>query len=109
MAVHEIDQIDGMGRSEDGKQLIFLISDHLDWKSEGEHLLMLQEKINAYLAFIESEQYREHYQDGQFEEFIIEIHFLYPTTEKCDEFLAVVGEQLHPHNIFITTEISGEA
>jgi hypothetical protein len=33
-----------------------VIADHLDWsvEDEGEHLLLLQEKINAYLRFIES-------------------------------------------------------
>lgn len=30
------------------------ISDHLDWDDELEHIHALQEKINAYLRFVES-------------------------------------------------------
>ena len=101
MTVLEVDQIDGMGKSQDGRQLLFLIIDHLDWEQEGEHLLVLQEKINAYLSFIESEQYADHYPKERIHEFVIEIHFLHAPTEKCEEFLAVVGEQLQPFHISI--------
>ncbi|MBB4823291.1 hypothetical protein HNO89_000511 [Sporosarcina luteola] len=104
MTVLEVDQIDGMGKSQEGRQLLFLISDHLDWEQEGEHLLVLQEKINAYLTFIESAQYAEHYPDEQFNEFVIEIHFLHTPTKKCEEFLAIVGQQLQPFHISIAVE-----
>jgi hypothetical protein len=34
-----------------------VISDHLDWdENEGEHLLLLQHKVNTYLAFVEGGQ-----------------------------------------------------
>ncbi|MCG3087963.1 hypothetical protein L7D49_08545 [Sporosarcina sp. MB25] len=64
-------------------------------------MLLLQEKINAYLSFIESGQYADHYPDERFHEFVIEIQFLHDPTEKCEEFLAVVGEQLQPFHISI--------
>jgi CRP-like cAMP-binding protein len=39
----------------DPSRVELVIADHLDWsEDEGEHLLLLQEKINAYLRFIES-------------------------------------------------------
>lgn len=37
--------------------LVLVITDHLEWggkAEQGEHLLLLQEKINTYIAFIES-------------------------------------------------------
>jgi hypothetical protein len=45
--------VDGQGR------LVLTISDHLEWDQEGEHLFALQEKINAYLSFIESGQMKK--------------------------------------------------
>jgi hypothetical protein len=42
----------GTDTSHDG--ITLAISDHLDWEREDEHLLLLQEKINRYLSFIES-------------------------------------------------------
>ena len=34
--------------------VVLTISDHLEWDEENEHLLLLQNKINAYLGVIES-------------------------------------------------------
>ena len=48
MSILENSSIDGMGIDEDGQTLVFMISDHLDWENEGEHLLLLQDKLNAY-------------------------------------------------------------
>ena len=41
MSVLDSGTIDGMATDENGKALILLISDHLDWKNEYEHLLRL--------------------------------------------------------------------
>jgi hypothetical protein len=41
----------------DNNKIILGIADHLEWgdkTEQGEHLLVLQEKINNYIAFIES-------------------------------------------------------
>lgn len=41
----------------DNSKIVLGISDHLGWADkaeQGEHLLVLQEKLNAYIAFIES-------------------------------------------------------
>ena len=46
------------------KNVILLITDHLKWgdkAQQGEHLLLLQEKINTYIAFIESGEILENY------------------------------------------------
>ena len=48
----------GMATDENGKALILLISDHIDWKNEYDHLLRLQEKINSYITFCEEHQWR---------------------------------------------------
>lgn len=44
MAVTDKDIIDSVGIDFDGKTLILLISDHLDWQDEYEHLIILQKK-----------------------------------------------------------------
>ncbi len=40
------------------------ISDHLDWTQEAEHLVLLQEKVNAYLRFIESGELLKHFPEA---------------------------------------------
>lgn len=57
MSVAEAGVIDMWGIPDwDRSKIELVISDHLGWEPEEEmeHLLMLQEKINAYISFIES-------------------------------------------------------
>ena len=58
MSVDQTDKIDFLWKDEQSGHLMLTITDHLDWKKrdEGDHLSLLQEKINTYLHFIESGQ-----------------------------------------------------
>ena len=56
MSVEQVDVIDFIGVESSSGKLVLTISDHLDWDQEGEHLLTLQEKLNTYIAFMESGQ-----------------------------------------------------
>ena len=86
--------------------LVLLITDHLNWDNEFEHLKILQDKINAYVAFIESEQYDEIYPNADFKMAMIEIHFKYDVTDNCQKFLQVVQDQLGRIGIKIKAQIS---
>lgn len=50
MSVVESNKIDAMGKSKEKKELSLLITDHLEWENEYEHLVILQDKINSYLV-----------------------------------------------------------
>jgi len=71
MSVVDINKVDGIGISKDGNKLMLLITDHLDWTNEYEHIIHLQNKINAYINFLETEQYKEVYPNKQFEHYCI--------------------------------------
>jgi hypothetical protein len=78
MSIVDVNKIDGIAiDSNDNSKLMLLITDHLDWIEEYEHLFQLQNKINAYINFLESEQYRDIYPEKQFTTYCIEIHFKY--------------------------------
>ncbi|MDR2929201.1 MAG: hypothetical protein LBV41_13550 [Cytophagaceae bacterium] len=94
MSVIDVDKIDGMGVGRENNELRFLISDHLDWQDEMAHLIKLQEKINAYLDFIQSGQYTDTYPQASFETFVIEVHFKHGATESCLKFLNAVNKQM---------------
>ncbi|WP_024833275.1 DUF6572 domain-containing protein [Ruminiclostridium josui] len=105
MSVVDENKVDGIGISKDGEKLILLITDHLDWTNEYEHLIHLQNKINAYINFLENEQYKEVYPKKQFGLYCIEIHFKYELTSNCSKFIDRVNEQLCENNITIETII----
>jgi len=106
MSVDKSDYIDAIAIEDDGKTLIMMITDHLGWEADFEfdHLTILQEKINAYLWFIEAKQFKEVYPDIAFESFRIEIRFLYNMSENCMKFIDVINRQLSSENIVIVSE-----
>ena len=55
MSIDQTDVIDLAAIDRASGDLWLTISDHLPWdKNEGDHLILLQNKLNAYLRFIES-------------------------------------------------------
>lgn len=77
------------------------ITDHLDWEDEYQNLILLQEKINAYIGFCEKHQYSQIYKDVQVEYAIFEIHFKNKPTEQCMKFLEQVQKQVQKQVIEI--------
>ena len=61
MSIEQSDRVDAVGVDASSGKVILTISDDLDWSDESSHLLALQDKLNAYLRFIESGELLEKY------------------------------------------------
>ena len=57
MSVKETKMIDGLAYDEENKRICLLLSDHLDWNNEYEHLKLLQDKLNTYAYYISVESF----------------------------------------------------
>lgn len=65
MAIDQPDKIDAIGIDNESGNVVLTISDHLPWIGEAEeHRELLRDKLNAYLAFIESGQLIEVYPEA---------------------------------------------
>ncbi len=106
MSVLDRETVDGIALDKDGKGIRLLITDHLDWSNEYHHLLALQEKINAYIAFCEDHQYNQVYKDISVEYAILEIHFKHEPTRKAMNFLEQVQRRVNEIGIAIECHIS---
>lgn len=109
MAIDNVNVIDGIAIDKDNKSLYLLLTDHLAWSgndalSEYEHLMLLQDKINAYISYLETRQYEEQYSE-EITMAIIEIHFKYDITESCEKFLNTVQNQIGQYGIKIEVHI----
>jgi hypothetical protein len=66
VTVEQLDVVDFAAIDPKTDEVLLVITDHLEWTGEDqpdkEHMLILQEKINRYLAFIESGEIYESYQ-----------------------------------------------
>lgn len=77
--------------------VVLVITDHLEWDDkaqQGEHLLLLQEKINTYIAFIESGELLESYPPSKGKNPKIRINGLYELPEQAELFIDRVTEVL---------------
>lgn len=100
MSVADVNVVDGIAFDENDKLLIMEIYDHLDFKDgfEFDHISILQDKLNTYMWYIESKQYNDIYPDKQFDNFVINIHFLCDITANCKKFIDVANQKLSAEN-----------
>ena len=96
MSITEPDKIDMMGIPiiDDGT-VILGMTDHLEWfeddmDSVKEHLLLIQEKINAYLRFIESGEIDEQFPSAKGRVPIIRLMSKYASPPSTDDFFTEV-------------------
>ena len=109
MSVIDNKTVDGVALTDDKKGIILLITDHVDWSDEYQHLVMLQEKINVYITFLEEKQYEEIYKGEEISYGVIEIHFLHNLTVNAEKFLESVQDQISEIGVKIQYCISKEA
>lgn len=82
MTIEQSDVIDFLAKEDGGEKVVLYISDHLPWDTKDEKLLLLQEKINKYLAFLESGEIYTNLPDVKHGNFkITAIHKYRPTDE----------------------------
>ena len=87
MSIDQRKVIDFVAADEKANEVILFITDHLDWSDpKNEHLLILQDKINDYLAAIESGELVEKYPLGKGKQPIIQVIAKYPLSEIAEKF-----------------------
>lgn len=91
MGIDQTNVVDAIGVDKENGVLVLTIADHLPWSDTSEHLLLLQEKLNTYLAFLEGGEIYQVYPDAKGRNVVIELLFKYPPNEHSLEFLAKAG------------------
>jgi hypothetical protein len=99
MSILNANKIDLIGIDKKTNNAILTISDHLDWDDEHYHLSALQEKINSYLKFIESDEIYQVYPNAIGKKLIIEIVGKYELTKAGLNFIGEVEMILNEINI----------
>lgn len=76
MSIEQTNVIDFVSINKEN-EAVLTISDHLELDEKNEHLHLLQEKINAYLRFIESGEIYESYPEAKGKKIIISVYAKY--------------------------------
>jgi|SRR5678809_586292 hypothetical protein len=93
MSVEDSKIVDAISADPKGN-IVLTISDHLEWDENSEHLLVLQNKINDYLSFIESGQIYSDYTHAKGKNFIINIYAKFLPNETAERFLRCTRETI---------------
>ena len=82
--------------------LVFTLRDEMSWNGkidEKQHLSVIQDKINACLAYIQTRTFKMDFPDIEIKNAIIEIKFKDMYTEHCKRYLQLVHTQLMEYGI----------
>lgn len=99
MAVTDPDVIDLIGIDRQSGAVVLTISDHLDWSAPAQHLGCLQEKLNAYLRFIEGDELKSSYPEATGRRIEIEVVLQHPLEPVGVQFFADVAPVLRQAGI----------
>jgi hypothetical protein len=92
MTIEQLDVVDITAFDKASGDVWLTISDHLPWdKNEGHHLVLLQNKLNAYLSFIESGEIFRKVPNAEGRKIVITIVGKFPLSEKATRFLQLAS------------------
>ncbi|MBN9086278.1 MAG: hypothetical protein J0J01_05180 [Reyranella sp.] len=108
MSVDQPAVIDFLWKDQKNNRAVLTISDHLDWEDEGEHLLLLQDKLNHYLEFIESGQLAEAKPELRGLPVLIHVAAQHPLSEQAARFYDMVKERAAEMGFSLMFDLGGK-
>lgn len=90
--IEKTNTIDGIAYREKTRMLIMELDDGMDWTQQDRHIRLLCDKLNSYLHYVDTKQYREKYPDV--ERIELRVNLLYKEPEICMNILRRTGEVL---------------
>jgi len=105
LSVEQVDVVDIIGTDRKTGQVVLTISDHLDWSDSIAHQTILQEKLNKYLAFVESGEILERYPDARGRPVRFRVIFKYKPDGDGEIFLSKAQEVIEGAGFSLTSNV----
>jgi hypothetical protein len=105
MTVEQTDVVDIIGLDGNTGEVVLTISDHLDWNESVEHQTTLQNKINKYLAFVESGEIFLRYPKAKGRLIAFNIVFKYTPDADGQEFLSKARRVIESAGFTLRSEV----
>jgi hypothetical protein len=109
MSVEQSKVVDFIGVDNETGGVVLTISDHLDWTNSQNHQAIFQDKINAYLAFVESGEILQRYPDAKGKPVALEVVFKFKPDISGLQFLAKVREVIESAGFAFKHEVFAES
>lgn len=94
MSIENATVIDAIGVENITGKVVLTISDHLEWADVRSHLEMLQEKLNAYIRYVESGEIDSSYPPAVGRARVIDIVAKYEICDAAKPFIESAGVTL---------------
>ncbi len=94
MSVEQVDQVDFVSIERSSNLVVLTVSDHLDWSDELNHVRLLQEKLDAYLRFVEGGELMEQYPQACGRSIAVEVVCKHEPTALGREFFGHTSQVL---------------
>ena len=108
MSIDQPTVVDFLWKDEKKDRVVLTISDHLDWEEEGEHLLLLQDKLNHYLEFIEGGQLLEAKPEFKGLPVLIHVAAKHPLSDQAAKFYEMVNERVGELGFSLVFDLGGK-
>jgi hypothetical protein len=108
MTIDQISIIDAIGVDNVTDELVLTIIDHLEWEGNDEHLMLLQEKINTYLAFVESGELMKTYPESKGRSVAICLVCAYRLTKQAEAVFDRITAIVQDAGVRLTHKVFGE-
>ncbi len=91
MSVDQTNVVDAIGMDTATGNVVLTITDHLEWTGhDNDHLLLLQEKLNTYLSFVESGEILQTYPNAKDKTVLIDVVCKYPPNQQARDFYSQI-------------------
>ena len=95
MTIEQSEVIDFVHLTKVSGVIVLTVVDHLPWdQDEGEHLLLLQTKLNNYLEYIEGGQIQNNVADAKERKVVINVIGEYPLSKQAKIFFQKVSDAI---------------
>jgi hypothetical protein len=108
MSVDQFDVVDLASVNNVG-EMVLTISDHLDWSDTIEHQTTLQNKFNAYLAFVEGGEMLQKYPDAKGRPIVFNVVFKFRPDQEGLLFLNRARQVIESAGFSLCHEVFAES
>ncbi len=108
MTIEQENVIDIIGVNKEEGYVSLVISDHLEWDEKNEKLLLLQSKINSYLAYIESGQIYEQHPDSKELDVHIVLTCMHEPSSEGLKFIGLVTPVIEEAGFYFKWSVASE-
>lgn len=109
MSIDQTDTIDIVAVDTTRQRVVLAIADHLDWdEDEDAHLLMLQDKLNTYLRFVEGGELLEKFPHSKGMPVTITLVGRFPLSNEAKAFFDQAKEVVQEAGLALEFELRAD-